>query len=311
MKLFDLHCDTPFELYHKKQHLSDNDLHVSLKKAEVFERYIQCAAVWSDNEKSDAECLSDFYSISDSFKNEACGMMIEDRASLERSKAGFILTVEDMRVIDSDASRLRDLYNKGVRVGTIMWGGNTSLGASHDADGSLTPLGKDAVLEMLSLGIIPDLSHANDSTAQDILLIARDEKKPVIATHSNSRKICDHKRNLPDCIARDIANAGGIIGISLFPPHLKGERADISDILCHMEHYLNIIGTDSVCLGCDFDGIGSTPEGLDHIGKLPMLYDALASKLGSTTADKIFFNNAYNFFKNNLPQKEITANEVR
>ena len=78
-----------------------------------------------------------------------------------------------------------------------------------------------------------------------------------------------------------------------------------------MEHYLNIIGTDSVCLGCDFDGIGSTPEGLDHIGKLPMLYDALASKLGSTTADKIFFNNAYNFFKNNLPQKETTANEVR
>ncbi|MBQ3527505.1 MAG: membrane dipeptidase [Clostridia bacterium] len=307
MRLLDLHCDTPFELYLKKQKLYENDLHISLKRSKVFDRYIQCAAVWSDSKKSDSECFSDFYSISDYFENEADGLLIKSQKELERAQRGFVLTVEDMRLIDSDISRVKELYDKGVRVGTVMWGGSTSLGASHDAEGGLTPLGKDTVSEMLSVGIIPDISHANDTVSREIIEIARSAKKPAIATHSNSRAVYHHTRNLPDSIAKDIADCGGIIGISLFPPHLAGERADISHILSHLKHHVNIAGENTVCLGCDLDGIGSTPEGIGHIDDLPRVFDRLSKDLGYNAADKIFFSNAYNFFINNLPQKEKTV----
>ena len=307
MRLFDLHCDTPFELYCKKQRLYENSLHISLKRSEVFDRYIQCAAVWSDCEKTDGEALSDFYSISDYFKKEADRLLIKSKKELERAQRGFVLTVEDMRFIDSDISRVKELYDKGVRVGTVMWGGSTSLGASHDAEGGLTPLGKATVSEMLSVGIIPDISHANDTVTREIIEIARSAKKPAIATHSNSRAVYHHTRNLPDSIAKDIADCGGIIGISLFPPHLAGERADISHILSHLKHYVNIAGENTVCLGCDLDGIGSTPEGIGHIDDLPRVFDRLSKDLGYKIADKIFFSNAYNFFINNLPQKEKTV----
>ena len=68
-----------------------------------------------------------------------------------------------------------------------------------------------------------------------------------------------------------------------------------------------IAGENVVCLGCDLDGIGSTPEGIGHIDDLPRVFDRLSKDLGYKIADKIFFSNAYNFFINNLPQKEKTV----
>ena len=71
MKLFDLHCDTPYRLFKDKKHLQDNDLHISLEKAKVFESYIQCAAVWSDSDLCDSDCLDFFYKASSNFEKEA------------------------------------------------------------------------------------------------------------------------------------------------------------------------------------------------------------------------------------------------
>ncbi len=305
MKLFDLHCDTPYELYKKGQHLRSNDLHVSLERASVFSRYIQCAAVWSDSKKSDSECFEDFTVISESFKNEASGMMIGTSDELQKTKeTGFILAVEDARLISPSIANIDTLYASGVRVMTLTWGGRTAIGSSFDSEGGLTRFGKEALLRMLEIGIIPDLSHASDDLCREALDIARKEKKPLIATHSNSRAVFDHKRNLTDSTAASIAGCGGIIGISLCPSHLTAGKASASDVIRHIEHYLSVIGSEALCLGCDLDGISDTPEGLTDISRLGHLYDGLCSRVGSSTADKIFFDNAYNFFTNNLPQKE-------
>ncbi|MBE6588030.1 MAG: hypothetical protein E7647_06415 [Ruminococcaceae bacterium] len=302
MKLFDLHCDTPYELSKKKQKLKSNDLHVSLEKAEIFDKYIQCAAVWSDSEKSDSECLESFCGASAYFEKEAGGY-IETARELEGSQRyGFILTVEDSRLLCGDLSSLRLLYERGARAMTLLWGGKSSVGSAWNAHGSLTDFGKEVLEGCFDIGIVPDLSHANDTVISYALERAEQRKKPVIATHSNSRSICPHMRNLTDENAVRIAAGGGIIGISLFPPHLRGETAEISDIISHIDHYISILGTESVCLGCDLDGIGSTPEGISHIGDLARLYDALSKSHGSYICERVFYNNAYIFFINNLPQ---------
>ena len=91
------------------------------------------------------------------------------------------------------------------------------------------------------------------------------------------------------------------MGISLYPPHLWGERADISHIIKHIEHYIDIMGVKALCLGCDLDGIDSAPEKINNVGDLSLLYDKLSKVTGQDVADDVFFNNAYNFFINNLP----------
>lgn len=302
MKLFDLHCDTPLKMYKLKESIRDNSLHVSLKKAGEFKKYIQCAAVWSEEELSDEDCFERFFKVCDCFEKEA-GSFIKTRADLINSKKhGFILTVEDGRLLCSDKERLSLLYDRGVRVLTLLWSGASIMGSAWNEDsGALTDFGKKVLEKCFEVGIIPDLSHANDKVVSYALDVSKDTKKPVIATHSNSRQVCSHKRNLSDTHAKMIAESGGIIGISLYPPHLWGEKADISHIIKHIEHYISLFGRNAVCLGCDFDGIGTTPKGIENVGDLSLLYFALSKKMGNIVADNVFFNNAYNFFINNLP----------
>lgn len=304
MKLFDLHCDTPLELFRGTKKLQSNDLHVSIEKASVFDRYVQCSAVWSDKRLTDSQCFQEFSAASTYFCSEACDMIVSSRESLENAKkAAFIPAVEDARLLCENINNLDILYGCGIRILTLLWAGISSLGAAWNAEGSLTDFGKEVLERCFDIGIIPDLSHANDTVCSYAAERSIVRKKPVIATHSNSRAVHRHMRNLPDCIAREIALSGGIIGVSLYPPHLRGETADIFDITDHIEHYVSTVGSDSVCLGCDFDGIDKTPLGISDISDMPKLHDALSKRLGSHLCEKVFFNNAYNFFVNNLPKE--------
>ena len=94
--------------------------------------------------------------------------------------------------------------------------------------------------------------------------------------------------------------AGGIVGVSLYPPHVAGDRATLGDVVRHFAHYISLGGENALVLGCDFDGIETTPEGLSDVGDLPRLYDALAECFGEATAKRIFFENANRFISKNL-----------
>ncbi|MBR6677082.1 MAG: membrane dipeptidase [Clostridia bacterium] len=303
MKLFDLHCDTPSLLYKRGESIESNALHVSLEKTSCFEKYLQCAAIWSDPALSDGECFEFFKNAAGYFKDQ-CNGYITDANTLQSSGSGFILTVEDSRLISDIPDGVTRLYDFGVRVLTLVWKGLSAVGGAWDTSEELTKKGKDILEECFSTGIIPDISHASDKAALYTLERGRKTKKPVIATHSNSRTVCHHRRNLPDNIARSVAEGGGIIGISLYPPHLFGERAEICHVIDHISHYRSLLGDGCICLGCDFDGIGITPRELEDISSLPRLYDALSKRFGESFAEGVFYNNAYNFFINNL-QREV------
>jgi len=301
MKLFDLHCDTPLELYKNSFSLKDAPLHISLEKAEVFEKYVQVAAIWSNKALSDGDCLVQWQNASRYFEKEAGGMMVSSRKELQKSsRFAFIGAVEDVRLVSRDLCAIELLHKRGVRVITLLWGNISSVGGAWDTDEGLSSLGKEALEIIFSLGIIPDISHASRKASDYVIKRARELKKSVIATHSNSFAVYPHGRNLTDDTARELSSLGSVIGVSLCPAHLCSGKATVESVIRHIMHYANICGTDSVSLGCDFDGIVSTPEELYHIGMLPRLYDALAGRAGSAFADRVFYNNAYNFFINNL-----------
>jgi membrane dipeptidase len=131
--------------------------------------------------------------------------------------------------------------------------------------------------------------------------MAKAHGKPVIATHANAFTVHPHTRNLTDGEFRAIADCGGIVGISLCPEHLTAGSCGIGSVADHIRHYIRLGGEDAVCLGCDFDGIGETPEGLFDVSCLIRLADHLSTAgIPSRMIDKLLFDNAYGFATGNF-----------
>ena len=181
LRFFDSHCDTAYELYHRGVGLDENNCHVSLSNAVPYSQYAQYYAVWSNRRLDDETCWQDFLRIAEYFdrdierlsdKMARVSTGNELATALEQGKHAAILAVEDARLIAGDLARLDILHGMGVRYLTLLWGGNSCIGGSHDTENGLTELGKQTVRRCFELGIIPDVSHASERSTDDILDIA-------------------------------------------------------------------------------------------------------------------------------------------
>lgn len=311
-RLFDLHCDTPYRMCKEKQPLKSNDLHIALDKTMYLSRYAQIAAIWSDQDLSDEDAYNAFWRILNNFKQEiesnrqraAICSSYEEFSQLPESVAAFFLAVEDARILSGNVERIRELYDAGVRFLSLNWMGENALGGGYDTNSPLTHLGRTVVQLAFDLGMIMDVSHSSARVIDEIASLAAEAKRPIIATHSDSNSIAVHPRNLTDDQFTKIKQSGGIVGISFAKPHLCGKGkaiAQIDDIIDHIEYFLGLDGQHTVCLGCDFDGIGTTPDGINSIADLYRLADAMSAKnFSDELIHAIFYQNAVNFFKKAL-----------
>ena len=132
-----------------------------------------------------------------------------------------LLGIEGGHSIENDIRLLRDYYHMGVRYMTLTWS-NTNEWADSSGDitdtsiqhhNGLTEFGKDVVYEMNRLGMMVDISHVSDKTFYDTLLASR---APVIASHSSSRVLTNHPRNMTDDMLRAVARGGGVVMVNYY-----------------------------------------------------------------------------------------------
>ena len=309
MKLFDFHCDTASLILDKKIDLAENTHHISLNKAAQYENYAQVTACYQSKRFPDSVGWERFYSMSDSLfaeveKYSDRVTMIrhgnEIRPAWESGKAAFILSIEDARILEGDLSRIDILAERGVRIVTILWGGDTCIGGSHNTENGLTDFGKAVVRRLFEVGIIPDISHASEKSADDVEAIARELGKPFIASHSCAYGVRAHSRNLRDRHIQAILNLGGIIGMSICPPHLAASGATVETVVDHIEYYLAKGAGDILCMGCDLDGT-DLPEGFSDIRDIEKIADCMRRRGHSEeTIEKIFWRNALAFAEKNI-----------
>lgn len=160
---------------------------------------------------------------------------------------------------------------------SLNWSGENALGGGYDTNSPLTHLGRSVVKMAFDLGITIDVSHSSQKVIDEIAEMAASARRPILASHSDSNTIAVHPRNLTDEQFTKIKRCGGIVGISLARAHLCGNDANISSIASiieHIEYFLGLDGQHTICLGCDFDGIETTPEGIGSIDQLDRLADA-------------------------------------
>ena len=210
------------------------------------------------------------------------------------------LTIEEGGVLKGKIEQLRNFYKLGVRLITLTWNFPNELGFPNknvqDMNKGLTSFGFEVVSEMNDLGMIIDVSHLSDGGFYDV---SNYSKKPFIASHSNSRSICNHPRNLTDDMIRNLSEKGGIIGIC-FEKQFLGikESSRVGDMVAHIAHIKNVGGIDCISIGSDFDGISNLGLEIKNISEIDKLSIALyKNNFSQEEIDKILYKNAIRIIK--------------
>ena len=293
---FDLHCDTLVAAYDKSSNIYNDKLYASISKLKHASPYIQIASIWSDYRLSSNEAFSKALNVISFAKNQN----IEITTNLNHSiSQAYILGIEDARILEYDLSRIDTLYSLGIRVITLNWKDASCIGGGWNTEIGLTDFGKEVIKKCASLGIIVDLSHSSSQVFYDTLALSDKLAFVPIASHSNSFSICSHKRNLTDFQLKSLFDIKSIVGISLVGEHL-GQNPTINTIISHIEHIFRLGGERCLCLGCDLDGTDSLPIGISSVEDIYKLYDIICDYFGNNLAKRIFFHNAYDFFKAKL-----------
>ena len=238
--------------------------------------------------------------------------------AFKAGKIASLIGMEGGHSINNSMATLRQMYALGARYMTLTHTHNTDWADSatdKPEHHGLTPFGEAVVHEMNRLGMLVDLSHVSPETMAAALRVS---KAPVIFSHSSARAICDHPRNVPDDILRQVTANGGVVMVNFYPNFLVPEggkqatelyalqrtledahpgdmkaveagmneyrkshplpKATIKLVADHVDHVKQVAGVDHVGIGSDFDGIDITPEGLEDVSKYPALTAELLSR---------------------------------
>jgi len=194
-------------------------------------------------------------------------------------KIASMLGMEGGHAIENSLGALRAFYAMGVRYMTLTHNGTLEWAdAANDEHrhGGLTDFGREVVREMNRLGMLVDLSHTSPETMNDALDVA---EAPVIWSHASARGVRDHPRNVPDQVLRRLPDNGGVVMVTFVPAFVSAaEGATLSDVADHIDHVANLSGIDHVGIGSDFDGIDSTPVGLEDVSTFPALFAELSRR---------------------------------
>ncbi|MCI8347397.1 MAG: hypothetical protein HFJ12_05590 [Bacilli bacterium] len=209
-----------------------------------------------------------------------------------------------------DTKELENLYHLGLRNILLVWNNKNKYGSGNRTEEGLTELGREFIKKAVSLGISIDLSHMNKNTFWDTVKLLerfKDERMlvKVLASHSNSYKLCQNKRNLNDDQILAIKKLGGIIGLVGYGPFINAEEKDLEqNYLEHIKYMESLIGIDNIAIATDnmdfaqdLFGIDEDISLLNHKTLKEKLNKILSNYYKEKEKEKILYKNVKKYFK--------------
>ena len=304
--VFDLHCDTALALMGKDLmggiDLKKNKLHIDLERASRLPGYAQCFACFTTPamrewhqasplvifEREMGTILSEIERNNRKIRLAYTAQDVRD--NFEKGLMSAILTIEGPAGISFDPALLQDLYLIGFRMSSLGWNEQNLLVGSHVTGGGLTDTGRLYVKEAQRVGMMVDVSHISDEGFWDIMKVT---EKPIVASHSNSRAVCDHSRNLTDDMFKAICETGGVAGFNQCAPFV-GEKPDLDTVCDHILHWLELDpDCRHIALGADLDGCDVLPDGFDGVQSYPAMAQRLLERgVTEEMIRRIYWENA-------------------
>jgi membrane dipeptidase len=167
-------------------------------------------------------------------------------------KTGIILGFQNVSAFEDQLGHVGLFKALGVGVAQIAYNTQNLVGTGcyESRDGRLSDFGREVIAEMNRVGMLCDLSHVGPATSRDVILASN---KPVAYTHILPAALKAHPRNKSDEEIRFIADRGGFVGVTMFPPFLaRGNDATIDDYVEAIDYVAHIAGEDNVGIGTDF-----------------------------------------------------------
>lgn len=215
-----------------------------------------------------------------------------------RDKTAIILGFQNAHAFEDHLGHIEAFHDMGVRVVQLCYNTQNLIGTGcYERDGGLSDYGREVVAEMNRVGMLIDLSHVGGKTSEETILASR---QPVAYTHCLPAGLKAHPRNKSDEQLKFIADHGGFVGVTMFPPFLKrGIESTVDDYVEAIGYVINLIGEDCVGIGTDFTqghgedffnwithdkgrhrqltkfGTVQNPEGMRLIGDTPNLTAAM------------------------------------
>lgn len=267
----DTHCDTPmFFQQGIKFETRDSKIKVDLHKMTEGRQDATIMVAYLQQKERTDDALLAATAKADRILNEIEQMVAKNCTAVDiaytpsdlyrlkySGKKAIMLGIENGYAIGKDISNVERFRKRGVVYMTLCHNGNNDICGSaryNDENLGVSEFGEQVIKEMNRTGMMVDLSHAGEKSFYDTLDIS---SMPVVCSHSSCRSLCDHPRNLTDDQIKSIARKGGVVQVCLYSGFLRSDRqANILDAIEHMNHIVNLTGTDHVGIGTDFDGDG-------------------------------------------------------
>ena len=301
--LIDLHCDTLADWKYANtgnpNTLDDPERVLSLSSMPDDVHWAQFYAVFIPDEEQGQAAVDYFEKNRLNFERQM-NLSADMEAAWAAGKTAAFLTIENATPINGDLSRIKTLADQGVCCMTLVWNGDYEIGSGHTTQKGLTDFGKAVIPELEKHGILIDVSHLNDAGFSDLLTVA---KKPFVATHSNARSVCGHKRNLTDDMIREMVRRDCLIGLNYFVKFLEDDGVvdSLDSLYRHIEHFFALGAQKNLALGSDYDG-ATLPDCLNTPTKAAGIYEYLLRRgMSEELAQGIMYKNAQEFFRKNLP----------
>lgn len=331
MKVIDMHCDTIMVLMNGKDELRKSNNMIDLEKMQKGNYLLQCFAMFvpyvsrnSEEKYSPFEycnkMIDKYYLELD--KNQDLIAPAFTSADIEKNikdgKMTALLTIEEGGVCLGNIEFLRNFYRLGVRMMTLTWNFKNEIATPNidyfaiDRDkvrgadvlpnvtDGLTEFGIEVVKEMNRLGMVIDCSHLGDKGFYDVIKYST---KPIVCSHSCSRSVCNHPRNMTDDMLFKLKENGGVVGINYCQGFIKSDKtlATIKDVVKHIVYIKDLIGIDYIGLGSDFDGISNENIELKDASMMGELIAELKEQgFSEEDIDKICYKNVLRVFKANF-----------
>ena len=317
---FDAHCDTVYRCletgetsaldygdsreeqcryYAASAHLRKNGGHIDLERSRQFSCCAQFFALFHDAAEAPADGLwAQCRRMHDFFLREMadnadivchCRTGREVDETVAEGKTAALLSIEGADLIDCDVYKVETVAQWGVRFLNPVWNRANVLSGTNaeEPERGLSAAGRDFIHVLEEHAIYPDVSHLSDAGFWDLVHIAR---RPIVASHSNARAVCPHRRNLTDDQFRAIRDLGGVVGLNLYLDFVGQPTMDA--LVAHVEHFLALDGEKTLCLGGDLDGCEALAAGMAGMQDVPKLYEALKARgYGDALLEDIFWNN--------------------